>query len=461
MKIILLFLLLAGCTLGPDYERPEFFSANEVDGILSSGKEKDKSLSDRRFTLEDFKDKTLDELLRLSEESNLSVAQAILQLKQARANVKIIEVSNYPTLGVDASYNRVQESRNRPSFLEEDYYQLGLDASWELDIFGGGRRRTEAALSSYRQSEENLKHVRISIRSELASLYFKLRLSEKLLSIYKELLKTQRQLFMLSQERYQAGLIDFSSYTQEKNNLSAQEQKLLPLEVQKKVYQNSIALLLGRLPESLNDILEARAKTFKFSSGSINFSTLYNISADTIRNRPDVRMVEESLIGQNAQVGIAISNLYPKISLSGLIGFQALNFPKLLSHESYIYSFKPMGTMPLFNWGSLRSQIEVQKLLKEEKVIAYKEIILKAVNEIKTSYLTIDKDIRTDDLNKDVLRKYQDIYNVMRTKYTQGLISLTEELQAYQNFLTAQEQEIKSENQIYQDILQFYKSVGG
>ena len=460
MKIILIFLLLVGCTVGKDYERPEIFSDKKIEEVLFTEK-KGSSSQKRRFSLFDFKDETLDKLLRLSEKESLSIRQAVLQLKQARENLKIIQVANYPTVDVSGSYNRVQESRNRPLFLEEDYYQIGVDATWELDIFGGGRRRTQAALSSYRRTEENLKHVRISIRSELASLYFNLRLSDKLLRISKEELALQKRLFALAQERYEAGLIDFSTYTQEKNAVIEKEQKILPLEVEKKVYQNSIALLVGKLPQTLDSILEKEAKDFKFSAQKIDFSTLYDISADTIRNRPDVRMTEEDLIAQNAQVGVAISNLYPKMSLSGMLGFQSLTFPKLLTHKSYAYSFVPSVSMPIFNWGALRREVEVQKYIEEQRLIDYENILLEAVNDIKTSYLKIDEAVSTDDLNKQSLRKYQDIYDVMRTKYTQGLVSLTQELQAHQELLNALEQEVISENKIYQGIIQFYKAVGG
>ena len=172
-------------------------------------------------------------------------------------------------------------------------------------------------------------------------------------------------------------------------------------------------------------------------------------------------MTEEDLIAQNAQVGVAISNLYPKMSLSGMLGFQSLTFPKLLTHKSYAYSFVPSVSMPIFNWGALRREVEVQKYIEEQRLIDYENILLEAVNDIKTSYLKIDEAVSTDDLNKQSLRKYQDIYDVMRTKYTQGLVSLTQELQAHQELLNALEQEVISENKIYQGIIQFYKAVGG
>ena len=233
------------------------------------------------------------------------------------------------------------------------------------------------------------------------------------------------------------------------------------LEYQQVSFQNALALLVGELPGSLNKILAQNKKNLIQQPFQYKVDKLYELPADIIRQRPDVRVQEEQLIAQNALIGAAIAELFPSINLSGMLGFEALKFPKLFNHNSYSYSYVPQLTTPILHFGALYNNVQLQKSLKEEQLIAYEQSILTAAQEIKNALVSIDKEIKRNIYLTHAYQKMNQAAQLTRDKYQSGLIEYSMVLDAEERRISAQIDMINSNGALYQNITTFYKAIGG
>ena len=457
MKKIILFFVLVSCTVGPDYQRPIFFEDKEVAQILGLSQNKQVHAP---FHLSDFHEAPLTRMLTKTAEQNLDIGQALMRLRQARAFLKKTSVQNLPMVDIEAGYTYVKEPKSMPMLLKEDYYQVGFDVNWELDIFGGGRRQTEQAESSYRGAQEALKNVFVSVQAQLALAYMSLRMVQAQISLLQRNIKTQEDLLHLVQKKYQSGLETKLELEQAKYLLVETKAALPGLKAQEQVEKNTLALLLGNLPNTLNKEL-ASSHNIILEPFLFDVNRVYDASVSLLRNRPDVRVAEEELIGQNAAVGMAVAELFPKVNLSTFLGFQDNKVSSLLNHKSYTYHLLPGVSTPLFHWGVLRQNIILQKEMKEEKLLAYEKALLTAVHEVKNAYVELDQDLKTHDLKHQSLSHLQQVYQLTYDKYTGGLISFSEVLTAFQNLIAGQRELVQATHALYQDLIHIYKALGG
>ena len=188
---------------------------------------------------------------------------------------------------------------------------------------------------------------------------------------------------------------------------------------------------------------------------------LYNYPLNAVRNRPDVRMAENALIARNAAIGEAVAELFPNVSLSGMLGWQARKFSDIGSSSSAAYGFAPGVNLPLFNFGRLINQVKLNKEVKEEYVYLYQNTLLTAVEEVKNATVSVRKEYeRYQSLQRSV-RSMQKVLVSMKDKYKEGLIEFSDLLMTEQNLLEAQNNLAESKGGIYHNVITFYKAVGG
>lgn len=459
IALLILIALFTSCTVGPDYQRPKFFDDVQIEKSLDLKPVTPKSAA--AFSPLDFKDDTLNGLMSQALNDSPTIRLALVRLRHGRQSLKIAEVQGLPTLDATGKYNYANESRNMDTLLRDDYYQVGLDMSWEIDIFGGTRRRTEAARANVRGALESLKNVHVSMTADIAMTYINLRTAEQLLKNAKHNLKIQQDIYQTVLEKYKAGLTDEITSDQAKYLVETTRMSIPQLEYEQTTAQNALALLLGQLPGTLNETLAKEKKNLVQKPFTYQVSTLYELPANVIRNRPDVRAAEEQLIAQNAQVGAAIADMFPKVSLSGLLGFQSFHSNNLLNHNSYTYGYVPDIGVPIFHFGALKNNVELQKSIKEEYMINYEQTLLKAASEINNAMVALQKELERNKAAKIAYQKMNTVSQLNWDKYKQGLIDYSDVLDAEQRRLTAQTQMVNSNSALYQDIVTFYKSIGG
>lgn len=451
---------LTACTVGPDYKRPTFFEDARIERTLDL-KPAAQETDSMPFSPLDFKDETLNALLDEAVQNSPSIRSSMARLRQSRYSLRIAEVAGLPTLDASGKYNYAKESRNMGYLLNEDYYQAGLDMTWEIDLFGNTRRRTEAALANYEGAVEAAKNVNVSLTGEVALNYISLRTAEQQLKDARENLKLQENIYQTIKEKYQAGLTDEIALNQARYLVETTKMTIPTLEYQQIAGQNALALLLGKLPGELNNQLNAKQKNLVQKPFQYDVSRLMDLPASVVRNRPDVRVAEQQLIAGNAEVGAAIADMFPQVSLSAMLGFQALHSKNLFNHKSYEYGYVPSLTAPIFHFGALKNNVKLQEALREEYMVAYEQSLLNAAAEIKNALVSIDKERTRNRSARIAYQKMDSVASLMWDKYQKGLIEYSDVLDAQQRRLTAQRQMVDSSSALYQDIVAFYKAIGG
>lgn len=457
--LTLLFLLsiLVGCMMGPNYERPQFFDNDEIEKVLDLQPTSEKA----PLSILDFHDKTLNHILILGLQNSPSIRTAFTKVRQARASVRISEADLMPSIDLNAKYNYLNAGQNMNLFANEDYYQSAIDMSWEIDIFGSNARRLEASKANLKGVIESLKNVHISMIADMTQAYVKLRTTEWLLKNAKENLTLQNDIYQTVLEQFNAGLTDEIALNQAEYLLETTKMSIPQLTQQRINYQNILALLVGQLPTTLNEILDKNKTNLVQSPFKYDLTRLYDLPADVIRNRPDVRVAEEQLIAGNALVGSAIADMFPKISLTGLLGFGSTKASNLFENASFESGVSPQISLPLLHFGALKNNVELKKAMKEEYLIAYENALLTTAKEIHSAINNLQNEFKRNQSARIAYQKMQKVSKLNWQKYKQGLIPYADVLDTEQRRLSAQTNMVNSNSALYQGIVQYYKAIGG
>ena len=451
--------LLVSCAVGPDYHKPELYSDNDLMQSMSIKNNSANKISTDWY--KQFNDKTLNKLIEVALYQNPDISVAVQRLREARSNWRINRVNNLPLFNASGSYDYSKPAKAIGNTLTPDYYQTGLDASWELDIWGGGRRQTENALSLAEAAAASLENVQLSLTAEVATNYILLRTTQEQIRIANQNLQLQEDIFKTISAKREYGLEDEVSYKQAEYTVENTRSKIPNLQKQAEVYANSLTILVGKLPGKLNTFLAPKKRNIIRTRLNYDLQSLYDFPLASVRNRPDVRVAERQLQAENALIGAAISAMYPNISLSGFIGWQAPEISGLVDRDSYGYSYKPAISLPIFHWGQLQNQVEQQKAITLAAFFNYQKAVLNAVSEVKNSMVSLQEEYDKNMSSYKAAHAQKIASELMLEKYKNGLVEFSDVMLAQQQRLAAQEQLVNSNGQIYLDIIAFYKSIGG
>lgn len=453
----LLLLLVAGCmSVGPDYEAPEL----KVPAVWQEGADPALVPAEEEvicwWTL--FDDPLLEQLIEMGRQSNLDLRIAVARVREARARLGIAAGEHWPAVDAAGSAMRQRSSENSLSQGSgtDSVYNVGLDASWELDLFGRIGRSVEAARADYQASEEDRVDVLISLYAEIARTYFTVRTSQARLAATVGNLASQRQVLDLTRSRFRNGLATGLDVAQAERVLAASEAAVPPLRIELARAINSIAVLLGQPPGALFAELSEPAPIPVPPT-----QVTVGVPADLLRQRPDIRRAERLLAAQTARIGIATSDLYPRLSLSGSFAFEALEGGDLFKSGSRTFGFGPTVRWLLFDGKRVRSQIQVEDARAEQALYQYEQTMLNALNEAEnamTQYLQ----------QRDTLAALERSQQAGRrsVKLSTGLYK--DGLSDFQNVLDSQRALFEIENLLAAargdtviNLVQLYKAIGG
>ncbi len=283
--------------------------------------------------------------------NNPDIRKVRAKIREQRARRNISNAGLFPTINASGSFTRRKGSEETGSGKETDFYSAGFDAGWELDLFGGTRRSVEASTADLQASREDLRDVLVSLLAEIALNYVEVRSFQSRLEVAEKNLKIQDETYQLAQLRYQAGLANEIAVHQAKYNLENTRSNIPTLRSALEEAMNRLAVLMGDNPGTVHSELKEH-KPIPVSQPDV----AVGIPADVLRQRPDIRRAERQLAAQTARVGVATAEMYPKINLTGSIGFESLTLDNLITPGSKVYSFGPRITWPIFKAGSIRKQ---------------------------------------------------------------------------------------------------------
>lgn len=368
---------LAGCAAGPDY-RPSTPGELGVPAAYSAGSTAATDPAELASWWRRFNDPVLDELVDRAISSNLDIAQSQARLRQAREASVQAGADLLPTASASGRAGRNVVS-NGP---DSGSYSLGIDADWQIDLFGGGRRAMEAARADEAASGYDLASVRIAIIAELVTNYIQLRLAQQQLGIAEDTLRYQRDNYDIARWRVQAGLASSLDQEQARTQLAQTEASLPEFRTSIRGALNRIAVLTAQAPGAATASLEAAGPIPVPPTG-----IAAGFPADTLRQRPDVRSSERSLAAATARVGVAKAQLLPSLSLSGSLGTSALTTGGLF--DAITGSLFAGISQILFDGGARASQVRSQQAAVDGAYAAYRQTVLTALEDVENALVSV------------------------------------------------------------------------
>ena len=449
-------LLLVGCApVGPDYQSPR----PDLPARWSTEQEQHAPapVEDTRRWWNLFNDPLLTELVTRAITANQDLRIAGSRIKAARARYRITTASSSPSLAAAAAYSHSRRSENTGSTGgNQDLFQAGFDADWEIDLFGGQRRSVEAATATLVASEENRRDVLITLEAEVARNYFELRGSQRRLATAKDNLRTQDLTLATVQGRFRLGLgsrLEVAQAQTQKSLLAAQIPAL-----DKKIAQSTsqLALLLNLQPAGLAPRLAQPA-----ISPAFPLTLPAGLPSDLLRRRPDIRRAERQLAAATAEIGVATADLFPRFSLAALVGLQSSNLADLVSSGSRFWSLGPSLNLPLFNRGKLQAAVEITEAQREEMLAGYEQTVLTALVETENTLLLFSREQETRSSLAEAVQTGRQAVTLSEGLYRSGLTGLTDVLTSQRSQYQAEDQLIGSEQQLALYTIALYKALGG
>jgi NodT family efflux transporter outer membrane factor (OMF) lipoprotein len=456
-SFLLIGVMLPGCMMvGPDYVAPDMEVAHSwqnMSGSVSDAPEGDRSLASWWTALDD---PVLNLLIERAEAENYDLQTALGSVRQARIRRGLSGADRYPSVDANRAVQRTYRNDASGEFSGANTFSLGLDASWEVDVFGGVRRSLEASDAELAAAEESYRDVLVSLLAEVAVNYVELRSYQARLRVAEASLKFQEETWEITRWRHEAGLTTALDVELAKTNLEQTRAEIPSLLSGIEQTQNAISVLVGGVPGALDEQLgEHRPIPLPPETIAVG------IPADLLRRRPDLRRAERDLAAQTARIGVAESKRYPRFSLSGSVGVEALAARDLLDEDSLSTGVGGIISWPVYKAGAIIRNIELQWEIREQTLIAYKKALLAALEDVENGLVAYASE---KERRKSLLLAYEAseaAVEMSRVQYTSGLVDFTTVLASERTLLSIRDQLALSDAQIIKNLISLYKALGG
>jgi outer membrane protein, multidrug efflux system len=467
---------LTGCAVGPNFVKPKpnvpagwsaTAKANGTEGAAHVSSQPAQTTA----WWSSFGDPTLSSLVQQSAAQNLNVRQAVLRIEEAQAQAAVVAGGLWPSLSANASWTRERISTNTPNgFIfgahfpglpatltnPFDQYQLGLGASWTLDLFGTARRAVEAANAEMQAAVEGEHAAVLSMVSDVAATYIDLRGAQARRAILRRSLATQRDLLQLTRDRRNAGLtsdLDVENATAEVGTTEAQ----VPLaDRQITVDVNELSQLMAKPPEALRAQLRAARPV-----PPVPPLVPIGLPSDLARRRPDIRQAEANLHVATAEIGVAVSDFFPQLTLTAAGGYQSTGLSQLIDTASRFATLGPAIELPIFEGGRLRATVRLRRLQAKEAAVIYAQTVLTALNQVEDALAAYGADQARRAALETAVKASRNARLLARQRYESGVASFIDVLDAER---TEEQNELAladATTAVSADLVQLYRALGG
>jgi NodT family efflux transporter outer membrane factor (OMF) lipoprotein len=364
-------------------------------------------------------DPVLDGLVVRALQSGPDLREAVARLREARARRGIAGAEQFPALGSGAAYQRRGESEHIAAGAfagDSTVYTTGLDASWELDLWGRVRRLVEAADADFAAGIEDTREVALLLSAETAANYVELRSFQRRAGIAHTNVRLQEQTLEIVRARFDAGLVGERDVAQALTNVDVTRSRVPALAAGARAAENRLAVLLGLAPGQLADELEyVRPIPIPPSHAAVG------LPADLVRNRPDVRRAERTLAAEHARIGVAKGDLYPRLALSGNLGLAADDASDLFRRSSNVFGFGPSVRWSLFEGGRLRGRVAAQEARAERAFVRWERTVLSALEETETAMSRMVREQARRELLSKAAAQARRAAELAQFEYNEGL----------------------------------------
>lgn len=453
---LLCLCFFSGCQVGPDYERPDYEVPDQWHQTAVQG------LADGSANLQTwwkvFEDPTLNELIEKAKAENLNLKNAYATVMEARALLGVAAGEDWPTVDAAGFYSRDRASKNglTPTMGKTNLHSIGLDSTWEIDVFGRISRSIESAQATLQASEESYRDVLVSLYSDVAQSYIDVRSLQARIRYAQNNIKAQQRTLELTKNRREAGLVPQLDVHQAELILASTEATIPTLRQNESQAIHRLGVLVGQAPATLYEELA--------SAGEIpdtQEEVAVGLPAELLRQRPDIRAAERNLAAQTADIGVATAALYPSFSLSGTFALEATDLGDTGDWESRTWGFGPSMRWNLFDGDRIRSSIKVQEAQAEQAMIQYEQTVLLALEDVENAMVAYAQEQdRFVALEQAVVAAEKSV-ELVQTLYENGLTDFQNVLDMQRSMTTQQDQFAASEGQVAKNLVTIYTSLGG
>jgi multidrug efflux system outer membrane protein len=453
--LLALPLLMAGCALGPDYERPQLDTPAHYHNV--SEPDTTTSFADASWR-EVFRDSQLQDLIADALRQNRDLHIAAQRVIAARANADAAALARLPQLNASASgeQRRLSQKGTSATLAAQqpviDVYAGGIDARFELDLWGRLKRQSEAARARWRGSELDLRTVRITLIADVAANYFALQNLDHQLAITHETIATREHSATLIRKRHKAGAVSGLDVSQAEAELAAALAALPDLERQIAATESGLRLLLGDSNAELPRATERRAFPLTIPAG---------LPSALLERRPDVQAAEQNLVAANADVGAAKAALFPSISLTGALGSESLELANLFSGPARTWSYGGSIDLPLLDASRSTWQLKAAKAQREIALLQYRQAVQQSFEDVDTALNAHDRYNEQLLTLQGQVEAYGRYARLARLRYQSGYSDYNNVLDAERQLFAAELSLASARLNTQTAVVQLYKVLGG
>lgn len=460
--LLLTALLASGCTVGPNYRRPDIQTPTAFRAPEPLPPEQADSITDLKW-FEVFHDPELQTLVRTALVRNYDLRDAVARVEEARASLGITRSNQYPNFGAGASleFNRVSRDGATPissQLLPSQNRNFGTAAlellSFEIDIWGRLRRETEAARANLLSAEETRKAVVTTLVSDVATSYLTLRELDYTLEISQRTLQTREQSLELTRSRQIGGVATLLDLRQAEQLVQSAEETIPAIQQQIDLTENTINLLLGQSPGSV-------LRGLSLTEQSLPPEVPAGLPSALLERRPDIRAAEQDLIAANAEIGVARAAYFPRLSLSGFLGGASTQLTSLFSANHTTWNLSPQVTQPIFTAGRIKSGVRFTEAQRERLLIRYEKAIQTAFAEVSDALISHQRVRERRERQAALVATLEDRVRLAYLRYRGGVDTQLNALDADRDLFEAQLNLAGIRLEELLTVVQLYKALGG
>jgi len=453
-------ILLSGCMVGPDYQRPPV----ETPGVFRASPTPTpdaKSIADLKW-FEVFSDEQLQELIRIALVQNYDLRDAVARVDAARANLGITQADQYPNFGFTGGFTSIESSQGGQFSIPSGSPQRRRDFgtvflslfSFEIDIWGRLRRATEAARAELLATDWNRKTVITTLVSDVATAYFNLLELDMELAIAKNTLATREESLRLTKLQAQGGVATLLDVRQGEQLVYGAAQTIPSTEQQIEQTENQISLLLGRNP---GPITRGRLLTDQQTPPEVPAG----LPSSLLERRPEIQAAEQTLVATNANIGVAKAAYFPQITLTGEFGYQSTALANLFTGSRRIWSFVPQLTQPIYTAGRITSGVELAEAQQRSALAQYEGAIQTGFRDVSDALIAYQKvrEVRTQ--RELLVIALRDRKRLAYMRWQGGVDTMLNALNADQDLFTAELSLAQARLSELLSLVQLYKALGG
>ncbi len=465
--LMLLLAMIVGCKVGPDFCGPPAAPLHDVWHAPTEPTIRIDQAALSGWWM-GFQDPVLNQLIESAVVQNLDLREAAVRVVEARAQRCVVRADLYPQFSQSNSFQHRKQAISGGFFAglgglpggtirsNLDQWTMGLDGSWEIDVFGRLRRLVEAADADIAATQEDYRDVLVILLSDVATNYVIARTFQRRLEYARDNLELQQRTLDLTNKRFQAELTGELDVAQARVSVESTASDIPSLEAGYQLALNRLSVLLGSPPGTVDGLFQDAAPIPQPPA-----ELAIGIPADLLRRRPDIRRAEREFAAQTARIGSAKGELYPKFSILGTFGLDARQFDLMFQRNAIGASIGPNMQWQIFSYGRLRCNVLVQESRQEQRGIRYQATVLRAAEEVDNALLNYVRERqRLASLDKTVAASRRAV-ELSGKRYIGGDVSFQRVLDSQRSLLVSQDLLALSQSNVALHLISLYRALGG